>query len=65
MRDTPEGETQSDTVAGGCRCAPLRSSTMQLTDDDKAVLDFERSWWKHPGAKEAAIRETFDLSATR
>ena len=38
---------------------------MQLTDDDKAVLDFERSWWKHPGAKEAAIRETFDVSATR
>ena len=38
---------------------------MQLTDDDKAVLDFERSWWKHPGAKEAATRETFDLSAAR
>lgn len=28
------------------------------------MLEFERFWWRHAGAKEQAIRETFDLSAT-
>lgn len=32
---------------------------------ERAVLDFERRRWKHAGAKEQAIRDTFDLSATR
>jgi hypothetical protein len=38
---------------------------MGLSDRDKAILDFERSWWRLPGSKEAAIRERFDLSSTR
>ncbi len=29
------------------------------------MLDFERQWWKYAGAKEQAIRESFDLSPTR
>lgn len=29
------------------------------------MLDLERRWWRHPGAKEQAIRDAFDLSATR
>lgn len=29
------------------------------------VLEFERNWWKYAGAKERAIRETFEFSATR
>ena len=36
-----------------------------LSERDRAVLGFERQWWKYPGAKEAAIRELFDMSATR
>ncbi len=36
----------------------------ELTDDEMAILDFERGWWKYPGAKETAIRKRFDLSAT-
>lgn len=35
-----------------------------LSERDKAILDFERSWWTEPGPKEAAVRERFDLSAT-
>lgn len=31
---------------------------------ERAVLDFELRQWKHPGAKEEAIRATFGLSAT-
>jgi hypothetical protein len=36
-----------------------------LTDRDREILAFERGWWKYAGAKEAAIRQTFDLSPTR
>jgi hypothetical protein len=36
-----------------------------LSVRDKMTLDFERQWWKYPGAKEAAIRELFTESATR
>ena len=38
---------------------------MALTDRDRAILDFERSWWNEPGPKELAIRQRFDLSSTR
>lgn len=37
---------------------------MELTEEQKAILDFERLWWKFAGAKEAAIREQFDLNST-
>jgi Protein of unknown function (DUF3263) len=36
-----------------------------LTDREIDILDFERSWWKHAGVKEQAIKERFDMSATR
>jgi len=39
--------------------------TRALTDRDMAVLDFERRWNRHGGAKEEAIREVFGLSAAR
>lgn len=29
------------------------------------ILDFEREWWRHAGAKEQRIRERFDVSPTR
>ena len=38
---------------------------MALTDRDRAILDFERTWWTEPGPKDAAIRERFELSGTR
>jgi hypothetical protein len=36
-----------------------------LDERGQQILAFERRWWKHAGAKEQAIRETFGLSATR
>lgn len=36
-----------------------------LSRRDREVLAFERQWWKYAGAKEQAIRELFDMSATR
>ncbi len=38
---------------------------MALTDRDRAILEFERSWWKESRPKEAVIQERFELSATR
>ena len=38
---------------------------MALSDRDRAILDFERSWWSHGGPKESLIQERFELSATR
>ncbi|MFJ8580522.1 DUF3263 domain-containing protein [Micromonospora sp. NPDC093277] len=36
-----------------------------LTERDRQILAFEQRWWRHAGAKEQAIRDTFGLSATR
>jgi uncharacterized protein DUF3263 len=36
-----------------------------LNRRDREILAFERQWWKYAGAKEQAIRELFDMSATR
>jgi hypothetical protein len=36
-----------------------------LSERDADVLSFERQWWKYAGAKEQAIRDRFDMSATR
>lgn len=37
----------------------------ELTERDVAILAFERTWWRHAGAKEEAIREEFGISAAR
>ena len=36
-----------------------------LSGRDRDLLAFERQWWKYAGAKEQAIRELFEMSATR
>jgi len=36
-----------------------------LSDRDTRILDFERQWWKYSGAKEQAVRDLFEMSATR
>jgi hypothetical protein len=37
----------------------------ELSARDASILEFERQWWKHAGAKEEAIRAKFGLSAAR
>ncbi len=37
----------------------------ELSARDAEILSFERQWWKFAGAKDQAIRELFDMSATR
>jgi hypothetical protein len=36
-----------------------------LSERDRALLDFERQWWRYAGSKEQAIRDLFDMSSTR
>lgn len=36
-----------------------------LSERDLEMLAMERLWWQFAGAKEQAIREKFDMSATR
>ena len=38
---------------------------MELTARDRAILDFERSWWQLSGRKERAIRARLQMSSTR
>jgi len=37
----------------------------RLTEREAEILAFERQWWKYAGAKETAVRDLFDMSATR
>src|ERR1700726_3825255 len=38
---------------------------MPLSSRERAILDFERTWWSLPGPKEQEIRRQFELSAAR
>ena len=53
--DEPDGDAPPSTV----------DALATLTDRQRAILDFEKQWWKHAGAKEQAIRDRFELSPTR
>jgi Protein of unknown function (DUF3263) len=47
--------------------APAASNpgAVELSEREQEILAFERQWWKYAGAKEQAIRDLFDMSATR
>ena len=49
---TPVAETDAEPADG-------------LTRREREILAFERQWWKYAGAKEQAIKDLFDMSATR
>ncbi|MGH9117983.1 MAG: DUF3263 domain-containing protein [Acidimicrobiales bacterium] len=43
----------------------MSSGDRALTDLDRAIIDFERTWWQEPGRKDDAVRQQLDLSSTR
>lgn len=43
----------------------LERSPSQLDSRSRSILDFEREWWKHAGAKQHAVRHRFNLSPAR
>lgn len=44
---------------------PSGEDAVGLTARDQEIIAFERQWWKYAGNKETAIKELFDMSATR
>ena len=48
----------------GPRVEPSTHEAPALTEREKHILEFERRWWRTPGSKEQAIRDTFGMSAT-
>jgi hypothetical protein len=72
--DAAEALTPAGEPAGGGRHpgrtqraseARRASESTGLTERERTMLAFEGQWWKYAGAKEQAIRELFDMSATR
>jgi hypothetical protein len=51
-----------DSTTSAARSGPLGAD---LSEREWKILEFERQWWRYAGAKEQAIRELFDCSATR
>ena len=45
--------------------AAEQDEVVGLSQRDRAILEFERHWWKYAGAKEQAVRDNFDMSSTR
>ncbi|WP_018723821.1 DUF3263 domain-containing protein [Salinispora fenicalii] len=54
--DAGGGASGADAAAG---------AAVGLTERERDILDFEQQWWRHPGAKEQAIRDRFGCTATR
>jgi hypothetical protein len=58
-------ESAMDLAGTGGARVDVTPVTGELSERDREILAFERQWWKYAGAKEQAIRELFDMSATR
>ena len=43
----------------------MSADSPELTDLDREILEFERDWVAHAGAKDAVLRERFELTPTR
>ena len=47
------------------RCAGGQAVAVALTDQERAILTFEASWWTEPGDKVGLVQDRFDLAADR
>ncbi|MGI5213064.1 DUF3263 domain-containing protein [Plantactinospora sp. CA-290183] len=65
--ETPPDGAEVATGAGAGTAAGSAATPggPALSEREREILAFERRWWRHAGAKEQAIRDAFDLSATR
>ena len=66
LTSTPAAPVEEDVPMHAAR-QPLdhEAAAALLSERDRSILEFERQWWKYAGAKEQAIRDLFDMSATR
>jgi hypothetical protein len=65
MPDTPHDAVSGPGTAGTDGMSAADDEADGLSRREREILAFERQWWKYAGAKEQAIRELFDMSATR
>ena len=64
---SPDESERLDEAAVPRQAEPeaVAAAAPALSDREQRILAFEARWWKHAGAKEQAIRDTFALSSTR
>ncbi|MFI6232183.1 DUF3263 domain-containing protein [Micromonospora sp. NPDC050784] len=62
-RPAPPIESADEPAAD--ESAPSADPAPGLTQRERAILAFEQQWWRHAGAKEQAVRDTFGISSTR
>ena len=55
----------STNAVGGQNSPSGVPTAEELSERDRAILDFERQWWKYAVAKEQAVKEKFAMSSTR
>ncbi|GAA2400433.1 hypothetical protein Cme02nite_59680 [Catellatospora methionotrophica] len=56
---------RDDEVDSDLPAAAVAVEVEALSELDRHILAFEKQWWRHAGAKEQAIRDQFEVSATR
>ncbi|PFG35291.1 DUF3263 domain-containing protein [Sanguibacter antarcticus] len=61
---SPEA-TRAESAGSEALPAEEAATAPDLSERDVAILGFEKQWWKYAGAKEQAVRELFNLSATQ
>ena len=64
VTDAPP-ESDSDAAPDAAAGAVAEPLVRPLSKRERAVLIFEKQYWKYSGAKEQAIRDRFEMSATR
>ncbi|WP_009474841.1 DUF3263 domain-containing protein [Rhodococcus sp. JVH1] len=62
---TARSRNQSERIDGDNSAGVKDVGDDGLSRREHDILSFERQWWKYAGAKEEAIKELFDMSATR
>ena len=60
----PDADLDSDAASEPAPSGEVEQAPA-LSERELQILAFESRWWKHAGSKEQAIRDEFDLSATR
>ena len=58
-------ESEATSWGGRVEAAEREFENRGLGDDERALLAFERQWWRYEGSKEASIREHFGMNSTR
>ncbi|MFG1652765.1 DUF3263 domain-containing protein [Micromonospora sp. NPDC049275] len=64
VESTDDARPAEDTAPADDEAQPAEPA-VGLTTRERAILAFEQQWWRHAGAKEQAVRDTFGISSTR